>query len=117
MSCCWPGRGAGRCRSRTRSPPRRRGGGLLVAGLLVAGTVPRLLSRLLEPGRTYPLYGFHYTVQRMVSRLSNITPFNPCSGTVCDHPLPALVGYRLGKVEQTGSNFGMALHHEVPALS
>ena len=38
--------------------------GSIVVGLIVIGTVPRLLNRLLEPGRLYPLYGFHYVVHR-----------------------------------------------------
>jgi non-ribosomal peptide synthetase-like protein len=91
---------------------------LLVTGLVIAGTVPRLLTRLLTPGTTYPLYGPHFTVQRLVSRLSNIRAFNALFGdSVAIVHYLRLLGYRLGRVEQTGSNFGMVLRHEVPALS
>ena len=94
------------------------GAGLLITGLVVAGTVPRLLTRLLTPGKTYPLYGVHFTIQRLVSRWSNLAPFNLLFGDsiFITHYL-RLLGYRLGRVEQTGSNFGTTFHHEVPALS
>jgi non-ribosomal peptide synthetase-like protein len=94
------------------------GCGLLIAGLAFAATVPRLLTRLLEPDKTYPLYGFHFTVQRLIARLSNIAPFHNLFGdsVAIVHYLRVL-GYRLGKVEQTGSNFGMVFKHEIPALS
>jgi amino acid adenylation domain-containing protein len=45
-------------------------GGLL-AGLVVMLTVPRVLNLALTEGRVYPLYGFHYWVQRTISRLTN----------------------------------------------
>jgi non-ribosomal peptide synthetase-like protein len=94
------------------------GGGLLIAGLVVAGTVPRLLTLLLRPGKTYPLFGFHFTVQHLVSRWSNLAPFNLLFGdSVLITRYLKLIGWRLGRVEQTGSNFGTTFHHEVPALS
>jgi non-ribosomal peptide synthetase-like protein len=94
------------------------GGGLLVAGLILAATVPRLLTLLLRPGKTYPLFGFHFTVQHLVSRWSNLAPFNLLFGdSVLITRYLKLIGYRLGQVEQTGSNFGTTFHHEVPALS
>ena len=94
------------------------GGGLLIAGLIVAGTVPRLLTLLLRPGKTYPLFGFHFTVQHLVSRWSNLAPFNLLFGdSVLITRYLKLIGYRLGRVEQTGSNFGTTFHHEIPALS
>jgi non-ribosomal peptide synthetase-like protein len=94
------------------------GAGLLIAGLIVAGTVPRLLTPLLTPGRAYPLFGFHFTVQRLVSRWSNLNPFNLLFGdSVLITGYLRWLGYRLGRVEQTGSNFGTTFHHEIPALS
>ncbi|HUK69710.1 MAG TPA: Pls/PosA family non-ribosomal peptide synthetase [Streptosporangiaceae bacterium] len=92
--------------------------GLLLLGLLVVSTVPRVLSRALIPGKVYPLYGFHYTVQRLVSRLTNIKSFTYLFGdsSAIVHYLQAL-GYRLAPVEQSGSNFGMAVKHEMPTLS
>ncbi len=92
--------------------------GLVTAALLAAGLSARLLSRLLVPGRVYPLYGFGYAVQRTVARLTNIpllvALFGDSSAVV---GYLRLLGYRLRPVLQTGSNFGMAVKHEVPALT
>ena len=94
------------------------GGGLLIAGLIMAATVPRLLTLLLRPGKTYPLFGFHFAVQQLVSRWSNLAPFNLLFGdSVLITRYLKLIGYRLGRVEQSGSNFGTTFHHEIPALS
>ena len=92
--------------------------GLIVAGLLVITTVPRLLAAALQPGKVYPLYGIHYALQRAVSRLTNIRFFNYLFGdtSAVVHYLRAL-GYRLAPVEQTGSNFGMEVKHELPTLA
>ena len=92
--------------------------GLILAGLLFVTTVPRLLAAALQPGKVYPLYGIHYALQRAVSRLTNITFFNYLFGdsSAVVHYLRAL-GYRLAPVEQTGSNFGMEVKHEVPTLA
>ncbi len=92
--------------------------GLTLAGLLVVSTVPRLLSRALKPGQVYPLYGWQYTLQRNVSLLSNIPSLNALLGdsSAIVHYLRA-IGYRLAPVVQTGSNFGMAVKHEMPTLS
>ncbi|MBV9817018.1 MAG: amino acid adenylation domain-containing protein [Solirubrobacterales bacterium] len=88
----------------------------LVAAL-VAATVPRLLTRSLRPGRVYPLYGAHWAILRIVVRTSNI----PLLTTLCgDSSLIVsylrVLGYRLGAVRQTGSNFGLQVKHDVPAL-
>ena len=45
--------------------------GALIAGLLVVGIVPRLLSPLLMQDRTYVLFGTHYFIHRVVSAVSN----------------------------------------------
>ena len=92
--------------------------GLVLAGLLVVSAVPRLLSRALKPGKVYPLYGLHYTLQRNVSGLSNVRFFNALFGdsSAIVYYLQVL-GYRLAPVEQTGSNFGMATKHEMPTLN
>ena len=91
--------------------------GLLLPGLLIVSIVPRLLSRALKPGQVYPLYGFHRTLQRIVSRLSNIQPFIDLFGdsSAIIHYLRA-IGYRLAPVQQTGSNFGTAVSHDMPTL-
>jgi len=93
-------------------------GVLVVAGLLFVSTVPRLLAAGLKPGRVYPLYGLHYSLQRTVSALTNAKFFNYLFGdtSAVVHYLSA-IGYRLKPMEQTGSNFGMDVKHEVPGLS
>ncbi|MGY1639169.1 Pls/PosA family non-ribosomal peptide synthetase [Geodermatophilus sp. SYSU D00742] len=92
-------------------------GGLL-AGLVVATTVPRLVSGLLlRPGRTHRLYGVHHWAQRVVERLTNVPVHLQITGdtSYVVHYL-RLLGYRLPDLEQTGSNFGATLHHESPYL-
>ncbi|SES38950.1 Pls/PosA family non-ribosomal peptide synthetase [Actinokineospora terrae] len=90
----------------------------IVLGLLVVTTLPRLLSRALTPGTVYPLYGLKYTLQRTITRLTNsrtnLYLFGDSSYIV--HYLK-LLGYDLGRVEQTGSNFGVELKHDSPLLS
>ncbi len=92
-------------------------GGLLVT-LAVVLTVPRLLAKLVRPGRTYPLYGLCYSAHRTVVRLTNVRSLNYLFGdsSAIVHYL-RLLGYRLGAYEQTGSNFGVDLKHESPTLS
>jgi non-ribosomal peptide synthetase-like protein len=92
--------------------------GAILAGLVIAGTVPRLLSRALKPGKVYPLYGIHYALQRAISRLSNVGFFNALLGdSSAIVRYLGLIGYRLAPVEQTGSNFGMEVKHEMPTLA
>ncbi|MEJ8660657.1 Pls/PosA family non-ribosomal peptide synthetase [Streptomyces sp. MS1.AVA.4] len=92
-------------------------GGLLV-GLLTVNTVPRLLSPVNKRGRIYPLYGFHYGVQRAVTRMTNIRFFTTLFGdsSAIVHYLRSL-GYDLGRVQQTGSNFGLLVRYDTPYLS
>ncbi|MFG2436402.1 Pls/PosA family non-ribosomal peptide synthetase [Streptomyces sp. NPDC048508] len=88
------------------------------AGFLLLATVPRLLSRTIQPDRVYPLYGFHYGVHRAITLLTNrrflTRLFGDSSGIV---PYLRLLGYHLTPVEQTGSNFGTEVKHETPYLS
>ncbi|MGN9820324.1 Pls/PosA family non-ribosomal peptide synthetase [Streptomyces sp. SD11] len=92
--------------------------GFVVVGLAVGTVVPRLLNRFLEPDRVYPLYGFHYSVQRSVARLTNVKFFKWLCGdsSYIVHYLRA-IGYDLSHVEQTGSNFGTGVAHETPFLA
>ena len=92
--------------------------GAALISLVVAIGVPRLLTRALEPERVYPVYGRHFSVQRLVARTSNHRWLNHLFGdsVAIVHYLTAL-GYRFGAVEQTGSNFGTDVRQEVPALS
>jgi non-ribosomal peptide synthetase-like protein len=88
---------------------------VVLGGLLVVLTVPRVLNLLLTPHRVYPLYGVHYAIHRLITRLTNIrfyqTLFGDSSYVVAY--LRAL-GYRLAPVEQTGSNFGLSQRHDTP---
>jgi len=90
---------------------------LLVAGFATSVIVPRLLHRLLEPGRTYPLYGLHYWAQRTIERVSNQPLFPRLLGD-SSYVVPYLraIGYDLSEVLQTGSNFGLEIKHDNPHL-
>jgi non-ribosomal peptide synthetase-like protein len=92
--------------------------GGLILGLLFVFTVPRALNRFLEPGRVYPLYGFHHVVLRLITRITNRRFFMYLFGdsALIVHYLRYL-GYDLGRIVQTGSNFGMAVAHDNPHLS
>ncbi|MFJ4784901.1 Pls/PosA family non-ribosomal peptide synthetase [Streptomyces sp. NPDC088794] len=96
--------------------------GLFVAsvlvGLAVVTLIPRLLKPFLRPDRVYPLYGFHYSVQRAIARMTNIKFFKWLCGdsSYIVHYLRA-IGYDLSHVEQTGSNFGTEVSHETPYLA
>ncbi|WP_427173087.1 Pls/PosA family non-ribosomal peptide synthetase [Arthrobacter sp. 92] len=90
----------------------------IVGGLIIVFTVPRVVNIILKPDRLYPLYGIHYSAFRTISRYSNQKFFKYLFG---DSPyivyyLQAL-GYDLGKVQQTGSNFGVEVKHDTPFLS
>lgn len=87
-------------------------------GFLLLATVPRLLSRTIEPDKVYPLYGFHYGVHRAITLLTNrrfLTRLFGDSSAIVNYL--RLLGYGLSPVEQTGSNFGTEVKHETPYLS
>ncbi|GAA4695709.1 hypothetical protein GCM10023215_36990 [Pseudonocardia yuanmonensis] len=92
-------------------------GGLFV-GLLLVLTLPRLAALFVRPDRVYPVYGWRYSLHRTVTRLTNVKTFVYLFG---DSSFITgylyLLGYDLGKVEQTGSNFGSAVAHETPYLT
>ncbi|MGW1722008.1 Pls/PosA family non-ribosomal peptide synthetase [Streptomyces sp. NPDC002306] len=91
--------------------------GFVVLGFAAVSLVPRLLSPLLRPDRTYPLYGLHYSVQRAIARMSNVRFFTWLFGD-SSYIVGYLraIGYDLSHVEQTGSNFGSEVVHETPHL-
>jgi non-ribosomal peptide synthetase-like protein len=91
---------------------------LILAAVLMVCTVLRLAACALKPGQVYPLYGWRYTLQRGVARLTNIPLLIALVGdsSAVVHYLRA-VGYRLRPVLQTGSNFGTAVKHEMPRLT
>ncbi|WP_433502284.1 Pls/PosA family non-ribosomal peptide synthetase [Pseudonocardia halophobica] len=92
-------------------------GGLAV-GLLIVLTVPRLVALFVRPDRVYPMHGWRYSLHRTVTRLTNVKTFVYLFG---DSSFIVgylyLLGYDLGKVEQTGSNFGSAIAQETPFLT
>ncbi|WP_433288986.1 Pls/PosA family non-ribosomal peptide synthetase [Pseudonocardia sp. CA-142604] len=92
--------------------------GAAVLGLVGVAVVPRMLSRLVVPGKVHALYGFHYYVHRMIRRLTNVRFYHSVFGdsSYIVHYLKWL-GYRLPRVVQTGSNFGSELAHDTPYLT
>ncbi|MEU7813566.1 hypothetical protein [Pseudonocardia sp. NPDC049154] len=90
-------------------------GTLVLLQLVLATVLPRLLRRMITPGRTYALFGFRYSLLRLVTRLSN-RPFLDAlfgdSSAITRYL--RLLGYDLGRVQQTGSNFGTTQKHDTP---
>jgi non-ribosomal peptide synthetase-like protein len=91
--------------------------GTTLVGLLFVATVPRLLALFIKPDQVYPLYGFHFSVQRTIVRTTNSKFFTGLFGD-SSYIVPYLryLGYNLNKVVQTGSNFGTNVKHETPYL-
>ncbi|MFF8782248.1 Pls/PosA family non-ribosomal peptide synthetase [Streptomyces sp. NPDC015140] len=92
--------------------------GAVLLAILVVGTVPRLVSRWVVPGRTYPLYGMHHGLHRATALISNRKSLTRLFGdsTSIVHYL-RWIGYDLCRIEQTGSNFGTQVKHESPFVS
>ncbi|MDT7578963.1 MAG: hypothetical protein QOK35_227, partial [Pseudonocardiales bacterium] len=92
--------------------------GTLVIGLLSVMTLPRLLNLGLRPDRVYRLYGVHYSLYRTIARLTNVKLFTRIFGdsSAVVHYLRCL-GWDLGRIEQSGSNFGTEVRQEIPYLS
>nr|WP_307835176.1 Pls/PosA family non-ribosomal peptide synthetase [Streptomyces adelaidensis] len=91
--------------------------GSVVVAVVAVFAVPRLLRPLVRPDRTYPLYGFHYSVHRAITRLTNLKFFKwLCGDSSYIVPYLKALGYDLSLVEQTGSNFGTEVQHETPYL-
>ncbi len=92
--------------------------GAVLAGLVLACTLPRALNLAIEPGRTYPLYGFHHAVHRAIARLTNVPFLTRLFGdSSYITTYLSCLGYDLSPVEQTGSNFGLVVKHESPFLT
>ncbi|MGF1431033.1 Pls/PosA family non-ribosomal peptide synthetase [Kitasatospora sp. LaBMicrA B282] len=100
---------------------------LLLAALCAAGWcgllalavgVPRLAALLVEPDRDHPLHGFRYAVHRAAVRFGNSRTLGYLVGdsSLVVHYLRAL-GYRLHRVVQTGSNFGIETRQDAPHLT
>ncbi len=92
--------------------------GLLLVGLLLVITLPRLFALGVHADRVYPLYGVHFWLHRTVAALSNVMAFTYLFGdsSAIAHYLDR-IGYRTKPLVQTGSNYGMAVKHETPFLT
>jgi non-ribosomal peptide synthetase-like protein len=92
--------------------------GAVLVGLLAVGTVPRMLSAFVKPDTVYPLYGFRYSVHRVIAGLNRMKFFPLLFGdsSYIVHFLRFL-GYRLTPVVQTGSNFGSDVITSHPFLT
>ncbi len=91
-------------------------GGLALGSVIVVA-VPRVFRLALASDRVYPLYGIRYWVYRLVARLTN-TPFyiNLFGDSSYITGYLRMIGYRIPRFGQTGSNFGAALRHGTPFL-
>lgn len=88
---------------------------LTIVRLAVVLTVPRALNRLIEPDKTYPLYGIRYWAHRSIGRFSNVSFFTNLLGdsSYIVHYCH-LLGYKVSFEEQTGANFGLNFKHDNP---
>ena len=88
---------------------------LLLAALATIYALPRVLSAFLQEGKTYPLYGLHWGLHQTIVRFSNSKYFNVIFGdSSYIVGYLKLVGYKLLRVVQTGSNFGCTQKHDHP---
>lgn len=92
--------------------------GAAFVALVIQGVVPRLLNLAVKPDTVYPLYGFHYGLQRAIALLTNRKFFTALFGdsSAIVHYLRYL-GYDMSRVTQTGSNFGSDVKHDSPFLT
>jgi non-ribosomal peptide synthetase-like protein len=90
-----------------------------VVALFTATAAPRVLGFFLNPGASYPLYGLRYTGLRWVLWLGNPRELNLLLGdsAVIVYLLRMMgVGVSTATNDQTGSNFGLTQHFDVPAF-
>ena len=89
----------------------------LAVGVAAVLTLPRLAALLVTPDRTYPLFGLRHAAQQIVTGVSNARLLVLLLGdsSFVTGYLRAL-GYDLGDLRQTGSNFGTQLRQESPGL-
>jgi len=89
----------------------------LAASLAAVYAIPRVAHRFLEPGRIYPLYGFHDAMRRIVETAGNSPFLNLLFGdSVFIDSYLRFVGWRLAAGEPTGSNFGSSQRQDDPFL-
>ncbi|MGI9420259.1 MAG: Pls/PosA family non-ribosomal peptide synthetase [Geminicoccaceae bacterium] len=88
-----------------------------VVGLISIAVFPRLFNLFLKPDKTYILYGLHYFFHRIVKGSSNSSFYNSLFGDSSAIPhYCRWIGYRMNRIIQTGSNFGMEQRHDNPFL-
>jgi non-ribosomal peptide synthetase-like protein len=89
----------------------------LIISLIGMAILPRLLNLLIAKEKTYVLYGFHYYVFSLIKIISNSYFFYLLFGD-SSYILGYLnlIGCKVSKVEQTGSNFGTTQKHDYPFL-
>lgn len=92
--------------------------GAVLIGLLLVVTLPRVLNLFITPDTVYPLYGRQYRLLRGIARITGSKFFTYLFGD-SSYIVSYLrwLGYDLGRVEQTGSNFGTEVGHDTPFLT
>jgi non-ribosomal peptide synthetase-like protein len=90
----------------------------LLTGLATIIVLPRLLQPLIRPGDTYRMYGLWWIVAQAITAMTNSPFYLRLFGdsSAIAHYLQAL-GYRMPRLEQTGSNFGVEVRHDSPLLT
>lgn len=92
------------------------GFGIVASGLVVI-VGPRLLHGFVRPGRSYVLYGFNYSVATLIIGLGNSKFLNHLFGdSAFITRYQQALGWDLGTVEQTGSNFGILTRQDISLL-